>query len=32
MFNSLPCERQANELVGITEQDIIDDFKRTHRK
>lgn len=32
IFNSLPAEKNANNEVGITEQDIIDDFKRTHRK
>lgn len=32
IYNSLPCEKQANEAVGITQQDIIDDYKRTHRK
>lgn len=32
MYNQLPIEKMANEIMGITEEDIIEDYKRLHRK
>ena len=32
LYNNIPVERRANEAVGITEEDIIKDFKCTHHK
>lgn len=32
MYNQQPVEKVANDLVGITEEDIIADYKRTHHK
>ncbi len=32
MYNQNPVEKVANDFVGITEEDIIADYKRTHYK